>query len=173
MEAWSLYLAVRVALNPPSAPHLILYQCINTSANSQRPLHAWMSYDIKFHTKAANDPTLRCDTRGLHLWLEYFPGTLSQSTHWPCTYFGSTTHYPAQCTFCSSPTKTHRGGQPPISSQQCSTSVIPNTCQDFNRSNCYCANCTFTHRFEACGWTPVSPHQGTSTLSKPLPWTLL
>ena len=61
MEAWNVYLAVRTSLNPSYAPHLIAYQQIIISAKSQHPLHAWLSYDMRFGTKAANDPSLRWD----------------------------------------------------------------------------------------------------------------
>ena len=58
MEAWNVYLAVCVSINPSCAPHLISYQWIITLANSQHPLQAWLSYDMRFRTKAANDPSL-------------------------------------------------------------------------------------------------------------------
>ena len=69
MEAWNVYLAVRLSLNPSCAPSLVAYQRIITSANSNHPLHAWLGYDVKFRTKAANDPALRWDIRDLDLWL--------------------------------------------------------------------------------------------------------
>ena len=79
MEAWNVYLAVRMSINPSCASHLIAYQQIITSANSQHPLHAWLSYDMRLRTKAANDPSLRWDIRDLDLWLECFPGMSPQA----------------------------------------------------------------------------------------------
>ena len=63
MEAWNVYLSVRTAFNPSCAAELIRYQCIITSANSDHPISEWLNYDVKFRTKAANDPSLRWDTR--------------------------------------------------------------------------------------------------------------
>ena len=63
MEAWNVYLAVRMSINLACARHLIAYQRIITSANAQHPLHAWLSYDMRFRTKAANDPSLSWDIR--------------------------------------------------------------------------------------------------------------
>ena len=53
MEAWNVYLAVHTSIDPSHTSHLIAYQQIITSANSQHPLHAWLSYDMRFRTKAA------------------------------------------------------------------------------------------------------------------------
>jgi len=39
MEAWNVYLAVRISLDPSCAAHLVAYQRIITSANSHHPLH--------------------------------------------------------------------------------------------------------------------------------------
>jgi len=61
MEAWNIYLAVRVDLNPSCAPYLIAYQRIITSANSRHPLWLWLNYDVKFRIKAASNPSLRWD----------------------------------------------------------------------------------------------------------------
>jgi len=118
MEAWNVYLAVRILLNPSCAPYLVEYQCIITTANSRHPLHAWVNYDTKFRTKAANDPSLRWDIRDLYIWLECFPDASDQPNHWPCHHCGSTTHYPSKCSFRSSPSLTG-GKQPaPANSQQ-------------------------------------------------------
>ena len=45
MEAWSLYLSIQVFLDPSCAPHLIDYQCIITTANSNHPLQSWIKYE--------------------------------------------------------------------------------------------------------------------------------
>ena len=151
MEAWNIYLAVRVDIQPSFAPHLIAYQRIITSANSRHPLHAWVSYDIKFRTKAANDPSLRWDIRDLDLWLECFPGGMGQSARWPCTYCGSTTHFPDNCSF--RPTHANaRGGQlASYGPQQRLPPTNSATCREFNHSICFHRNCKFAHRCSTCG----------------------
>ena len=162
MEAWNVYLAVRMSINPTCAPHLIAYQRIITSANAQHPLHAWLSYDMRFRTKAANDPSLRWDIRDLDLWLECFPGTSSQSNRWPCNHCGSTTHYPANCPFRSFPSHAPGGPQPATTNHQQRATQV---CRDFNRSNCYRENCKFPHRCEICAGT----HPAKSCLAKGQP----
>ena len=147
MEAWNVYLAVRMSINPSCAPHLIAYQRIITSANSQHPLHAWLSYDIIFRTKAANDPSLRWDTRDLDLWLECFPGMSPQANRWPCNHCAGITHYPINCPFPSSPSRAAGGPQPATTNLQQRANQV---CRDFNRSNCYRDNCKFPHRCEIC-----------------------
>ena len=102
MEAWNVYLAVRVSIQPSCASQLIAYQRIITSANPQHPLHTWLSYDMRFRTKAANYPSLRWDIRDLDLWLEFFPAASTQTNRWPCNHCGSTTHFPVNCPFCPS-----------------------------------------------------------------------
>ena len=79
MEAWNVYLSVRTAFNPSCAAELIRYQCIITSANSDHPIPEWLNYDVKFRTKAANDPSLRWDTRDTDLWLECMTSKAMQS----------------------------------------------------------------------------------------------
>jgi len=99
------------------SPYLIVNQCIITSTSTNHPLQARISYDVKFHTKAASGPSLRKDMQDLDLWLEHFPGTVAQPNCWPCNHCGSTTHYPNHCPFCSSPSCTYGGGQPPYGGQ--------------------------------------------------------
>ena len=159
MEAWNVYLAVRLSLNPSCAPSLVAYQRIITSANSNHPLHAWLGYDVKFRTKAANDPALRWDIRDLDLWLECFPGTAAQPNRWPCTHCGGTNHYPNNCPFRPSSSHTNGGGQStPSDAQQRTPSSNTAICRDYNRSNCYRAACKYAHRCDNCG----GPHQGKS-----------
>ena len=123
-----------MSINPSCAPHLIAYQWIITSANSQHPLHAWLSYDMRFRTKAANDLSLRWGIRDLDLWLECFPGTSSQANCWPCNHCGGTAHYPINCPFCSSPLRAPGEPQPATANHQ---QQVNQVCRDFNRSNCY------------------------------------
>lgn len=174
MEAWNVYMAYRISFNPSCAPYLVAYQRIITSASIKHPLHAWLSYDIKFRTKAASDPSLQWDVRDIDLWLEHFPGTGAQPNRWPCSHCGSTAHYPSNCPFRSSPANAQGGGAPtpygggqsaPAVTQQRPTSTPPNTCRDYNRNSCYRTNCRFLHRCEHCGGT----HQGKSCLFKGQP----
>ena len=162
MEAWNVYLAVRVSLDPSCASHLIAYQRIITSANSQHPLHAWLSYDTRFRTKAANDSSLRWDIRDLDLWLECFPGTSSQTNRWPCNHCGGTTHYLINCPFRPSTSRDAGGPQPAAVNHQQRTNQV---CRDFNRSNCYRVNCKFPHRCDICAGT----HPARSCLAKGQP----
>jgi len=110
-------------------------------------LHAWLSYDIKFHTKAASNLLLSWNDRDLDLWLEHFHGTAVQPNHWPYSHCSSTVHYLNSCPFHSSPANAHGrtstsygGGQstPTIIQQRPTT----NTCRDFNKNNCFRTNCT-------------------------------
>jgi len=153
MEAWNVYLAVRISLDPSCAAHLVAYQRIITSANSHHPLHAWVSYDIKFRTKAANDSSLRWDIRDLDLWLECFPGTSNQPNHYPCHHCGSTTHYPSNCSFRSSSPLTGGKQLIPVNSQQQAKIPQTPTCRNFNRTGCYRENCKFSHRCDICAGT--------------------
>ena len=138
MEAWNVYLAVRVSLNPLCTPHLIAYQRIITTSNSQHPLHAWITHDEKFHTKAAGNSSLRWDIWDLDLWLECFSATLGQSARWPCTYCGGTNYFPNNCPFRPPSTSTHGGGQPASGNFQ--QRPVSNCCRDYNQSICFCRN---------------------------------
>ena len=161
MEAWNVYLAVRVSISPSCAPQLIAYQRIITSANSQHSLHAWLSYDVRFRTKAANDPSLRWDIRDLDLWLECFPGTSNPTNRWPCNHCGGTTHYPINCPFRSSPSRAPGGPQPaPTNPQQRANQ--PPVCRDFNRFTCHRDTCKFLHTCEIC----TGAHPAKSCLAK-------
>jgi len=150
LEAWNVYLAVRISLDPFCAVHLVAYQRIINSANSHHPLHV---YDIKFRTKAANDPSLRWDIRDLELSLECFPGTSNQPNRWPCHHCGSTTHYPSNCSFHSSSPLTGGKQGIPVNSQQWANIPQTPTCHDFNRTSCYRENCKFSHWCDICART--------------------
>ena len=75
-------------------------------------MHGLRSYDMRFRTKAANDPSLRWDIHNLDLWLECFPDMLPQANHWPYNHCGGTTHCPINCPFHSSPSCAPGGPQP-------------------------------------------------------------
>jgi len=192
-----VYLAHCILLNPSCALYLVAYKRIITSTSISNPLQSWISYNVKFCTKAASDPSLRWDIWDLDLWLENFPGKTSQ----PIIGHIVIVVYPSNCPFLSSPSQTNGGGpsayggppahgggppthgggspayrrRPPTStnSQQQPVLFYPNTCCDFNRSNCHRANCRFTHSCENCGGPRSCPFKGQPTLVKPLPMTPL
>ena len=123
---------------------------------------AWLSYDMRFRTKAANDPSLRWDIRDLDLWLECFPGMSPQVNRWPCNHCGGTTHYPINCPFHSYPSRAPGGPQPTTANHQQRANQVS---QDFNRSNCYRDSCKFPHRCEICAGT----HPAKNCLAKGQP----
>ena len=98
MEAWNVYLAVRIDLNP--SWHAIL-DCVPEDYHLHqfqvRTLHG---YDVKFRIKAASDPSLKWDVLDSGLWLECKTAHSVQSTRWPFSNCGSTTHYPNNCLIC-------------------------------------------------------------------------
>ena len=159
MEAWNVYLSVRVALNPACAPELIHYQCIITTANSNQPLSAWLNYDTKFRTRAASDQSLRWDCRDPDLWLECFT-TNAMHARWPCPHCGATNHFPDRCPFRPSPVSTgsgdrqpsghpSRSGQPPQPRRP--QTQEPPICYDYNQARCYRAQCNYAHKCTGCG----------------------
>jgi len=46
MEAWNIFMAIKVVHKPSKALELIVYQIIITSASMQYPLNAWLNYDM-------------------------------------------------------------------------------------------------------------------------------
>ena len=70
MEAWNVYLAIRVDFAPSSVPSLIAYQRIIASASVSYPLQSWLNYDVQFCMLAASNPSLRWYTRDHNLWLQ-------------------------------------------------------------------------------------------------------
>ena len=59
MEAWNIYASTLLSAKPSRTLELFGYQRLITSANIQLPFSAWMTYDVKFHTLSANNPSLR------------------------------------------------------------------------------------------------------------------
>ena len=88
MEAWTLYLSVRVFLDASYAPHLIAYHL--TQLILITPCSHGSTMTKKFRTQAANDPSLRWDIWDTDLWLECFPVSV-QASCWPCNYCGTST----------------------------------------------------------------------------------
>ena len=100
MEAWNIYLTIRVDFAPSSAPSLIAYQRIITSASVSYPLQSWLNYDVQFRMLAASNPSLRWDTRHHDLWLQCITlSSVQQSSRWPCPFCGATNHFPDRCPF--------------------------------------------------------------------------
>jgi len=133
-------LPIHILLNFSCALHLLAYQCIITLANSLHPLYVWVSYDTKFRTKAANDPSLRWDIRDLDFWLECFPGPSNQRNHWPCHHCSSTQTLLFQL-FLSLLTKTPA----PANSQQRTDISRPQHAL-ISTDSAVNKNCKFSHR---------------------------
>ena len=166
MEAWNVYLAIRVDHIPSCAPSLIAYQRIITSASVSYPLQSWLNYDVQFRMLAASDPSLRWDTRHPDLWLQCItPSGIQQSKRWPCPYCGATNHFPDRCPFRTNPSKQLSSGQWNHTKGQHNSGVSgssivnrhnlprnsgPGYCRDFNYSSCTRERCKFAHHCEHC-----------------------
>ena len=62
---------------------------------------------MQFRTLAASNPQLQWNLRHSELWLDNLSsqtGSFSLNTRWPCTYCGSTSHFPDRCPRCPFPT---------------------------------------------------------------------
>ena len=160
MEAWNVYLSIRVDHAPTRAAELVVYQCIITSVSTQYPPTAWLNYDVQFCTLIASDPNLHWDVRYTDLWLQCMTARSTQSTRWPCTHCGTTNHYPDHCPFRPNPSPAITGGQqvttrgqPSSRSNFTTRSSLSNpvTCRDFNRSFCCRPECKYSHCCEYCG----------------------
>ena len=165
MEAWNVYLAIRVDHTPSCAPSLIAYQRIITSASVSYSLQSWLNYDVQFRMLAASNPSLRWDTRHPDLWLQCLTtaGT-QQSNRWPCPFCGATTHFPNRCPFrANSPThlpseqRNDSGRQSSGTSRSFTLANDPPStprqtyCRDFNYRTCKYIGCKFAHACEHCG----------------------
>ena len=167
MEAWNIYLAIRVDFAPSSAPSLIAYQRIITSASVSYPLQSWLNYDVQFRMLAASNPSLRWDTRHHDLWLQCItPSSVQQSSRWPCPFCGATNHFPNRCPFRANSSRqlpsgqrNDTGGQSSGASKSVTFSKNPSSnprpgyvyCWDFNFSSCRRDQCKFAHVCKYCG----------------------
>ena len=164
MEAWNVYLSVRTVFNPSCAAELIRYQCIIISANSDHPISEWLNYDVKFRTKAANDPSLRWDTRDTDLWLECMTSKAMQSQRWPCPHCGTTNHFPDRCPFHPSSSSIGisnvgtsdtgpgtRRRAPGHSSHPRRAQLQPPICHDYNNAVYHRPYCNYLHKCDYCG----------------------
>jgi len=102
MLGMSIYIATIVAHNPSQASELLGYQHLIHSASKHFGTSAWLKYDVQFRTLAASNPQLWWDLWHSELWLEnlaFQNSSYSPKDHWPCTYCGSTYHFPDCCPF--------------------------------------------------------------------------
>ena len=168
-----IYVAVHVSINPSCAPHLIAYQWIITSANSQHTLHVWLSYDMRFRTKAANDSSLRRDIRDLDLWLECFPSISPQANRWLCNYCGGTTNYPINCPFHSSPSHAPGRPQPATVNHQQKLTRYAKTSTGQTVTGTAANSCTGVRSVLGCTPPRAAWQRGSPVLIKFPPWTPL
>ena len=100
MEAWNVYASTLLSANPSHALELFGYQRLITSANLHLPFSAWMCYDTKFRSLAANYPSLHWEVRHPDLWLECMtiPKPVTPD-RWPCPHCNSIYHFPNHCPF--------------------------------------------------------------------------
>ena len=63
LEAWNVYITVLVAHYPARAPPLLAYQRIICDASLRFPTSCWLRYDARFRACAAEDKSLRWDTK--------------------------------------------------------------------------------------------------------------
>ena len=100
LDAWNIYIATVVAHNPSRAAELLGYQRLIHSASKHFSTSAWLNYDMQFRTLAASNSQLQWNLRHSELWLDNLASQTSQNTRWPCTYCGSTSHFPDRCPRC-------------------------------------------------------------------------
>ena len=161
LDAWNIYIATVVAHNPGRASELLGYQRLIHSASKHFNTASWLKYDAQFRTLAASNPQLRWDSRHPDLWLDSLAIQTSSNSatrsRWPCTYCGSTYHFPDLCPRCpfrasqqdSSFNSTQRGPGPnPPQRDPGSRSL---TCRDFNNGTCNRNPCRYQHNCYACG----------------------
>ena len=89
-ETWNVYNSTLLSANPLCVLEVFGYQSLITSTSLHLPFSAWMSYDTKFHTLAANYPSFCWDVRHPEVWLECM--TIPKPTTsecWPCLHYNS------------------------------------------------------------------------------------
>ena len=151
LEAWNIYIATVAAHNPSRALKLLGYQRLIHSANKHFSTSAWLNYDVQFRTLAASNSQLQWNLRHSELWLEnlaFQTSSSSQKTCWPCTYCGSTYHFPDRCSRC--PFHSLPLSNDDNNSQRDNGSRPP-TCREFNSSSCTRNPCHYRHQCNLCG----------------------
>ena len=161
LDAWNIYIATVVAHNPSRASELLGYQRLIHSASKHFGTASWLKYDAQFRTLAASNPQLRWDLRHPDLWLDSLAIQTSTSSstrsRWPCTYCGSTYHFPDRCPRCpfrasqqdSSFSSTQRGSGPNLPQRDSGSRSL--TCRDFNNGTCNRNPCRYQHNCYVCG----------------------
>ena len=144
MEAWNIYISVILSHSPERALEMVAYQRLITSASNQLPFANWCTYDVKFRTLATADTTLRWDLRHIDLWLECTAPSKQTSKHWPCSFCGSTFHFPENCPKCP-----FRADKQPAKPPDLRRPLQP-TCGDFNSSGCTRTFCRFRYICTIC-----------------------
>ena len=152
LDAWNIYIATVVAHNPSRAAELLGYQRLIYSASKHFSTSAWLNYDMQFRTLAASNPQLQWNLHHSELWLDNLAlqtGSSSPNTRWPCTYCGSTSHFPDRCPRC--PFRTVHLSNDNASQRDNGSRLL--TCRDFNNSTCQRNPCHYQH----CGF-PLTLH---------------
>ena len=96
---------------------------------------------MQFRTLAASNPQFQWNLCHSELWLDNLASqtsSFSPNTRWPCTYCGSTSHFPDQCPRC--PFRTVHLSNDNASQQDNGSRLL--TCRDFNNSTCQRNPCT-------------------------------
>ena len=144
LDAWNIYIATVVAHNPSRAAELLGYQRLIHSASKHFNTSAWLNYDMQFRTLAASNPQLQWNLCHSELWLDNLTSqtcSFSPNTCWPCTYCGSTSHFPDRCPHC--PFRTVHLSNDNASQRDNGSRLL--ICRDFNNSICQRNPCRY-HR---------------------------
>ena len=183
-----LYVSVFAAQYPSRALELLGYQRIITMAAKRFPTGlAWLRYDSNFESwqRGTNlfDGTYNTHTCGCNAWAvaashrhPATPMVSSRSTRVPCTYCGSTSHFPDNCPrnpfrvpeprgtgAAPSTAPKSRPTQPqPQPPPAFGNQVQPQACRDYNNNKCFrgskcvyphvCTKCGGTHTYVDCPW---------------------
>ena len=108
-------------------------------ASNQIPFPNWFTYYVKFRTLAAADSTLHWDKCHIDLWLECIAPTKQPQKHWPCSFCGSTFHFPENCPKCPFRADKQLPKLPDFRRPQ------QPTCGDFTSSRCTHTSCRYCH----------------------------
>ena len=102
---------------------------------------------MQFRTLAASNPQLQWNLRHSEFWLD----NLASQT-WPCTYCGSTSHFPNRCP--RYPFRTGHLSNDNASQQDNGYRLF--TCRDINNPTCQRNPCCYQHCCQHCG-SPTHP----------------
>lgn len=163
MEAWNVFLAIRVLTAPQTAPQLVKYQAIITQLFSSYPAGVCVKYDNAFRQAVARDKAnlipwdqikedilVWCATRLSFRIGKQGPTTTGPST---TTTGSSTTHQANPAT------------QPNGRATQTATGL--EICRRFNHGNCTRPSCNFAHKCWTIGCG--GDHPGKSCTRAPAP----